>query len=172
MGIRQALERGSHGDYVVINTDTGEYVAGKEREFLSRHAMEQWPFAGRFRERAGYRAVARSGFCWEEVPRMTATVTEPDVLQEDNVPAVNPADPNTIGRLGRMHYEAGIRQRLEPEFYGKYVAINVQTGQYQVAETLDEAFERGVELWPNGSRYVHRIGYRGVARIGNVASKP
>jgi hypothetical protein len=172
MGIRQSLEGGHHGDFVWINTDTGEYVAGEDREFLSNHAMEQWPFAGRLRERVGYRAVARSGFRWEEMPKMTTTATTRDDVQKTDAPPIDPSDLKTISRLGRMHYEAGIRQRLEPECHGKYVAINVQTGEYKVGATLLEVLNQAIELWPNANRYFLRVGYPGVARVGGAAWRP
>jgi hypothetical protein len=101
-----------------------------------------------------------------EVPKKTDATSRRDAVRGKYAPPIDPLDCETIGRLGRQHYEAEIRQQLEAEYRGKYVAINVQTGEFEVGETLSEALDRGIEHWPHANRYVHRVGYRGIVRIG------
>ena len=60
-GIRQRLEANHSGEYVVINTDTGEYEIDLDRDVVSLRARERWPYAGRYLLRVGYRAFIRFG---------------------------------------------------------------------------------------------------------------
>ena len=105
-----------------------------------------------------------------DIPQSATADTPSDTKQRKYTPPIDSLNCETIGRLGRQHYEAGIRHQLEPEYHGKYVAINVQTGEYEVGETLSEALDRGIELWPQVHRYVLRVGYRSVIRFGPFRS--
>lgn len=59
--IRQALEAEHNGDYVVINTDTGEYEIDPDRDVVSERAGERWPYAGRYLLKVGKHAFIRFG---------------------------------------------------------------------------------------------------------------
>lgn len=59
---------------------------------------------------------------------------------------------------GREIYERDIRPKLGPEDEGKFVVIDVQTGDYQVADDEERAFERAEKKHPHALFFVLRIG--------------
>lgn len=65
-----------------------------------------------------------------------------------------------IGRRGTEIYQAKLRAILEPEFDGMFVAIDVESGNYEVADEAGDASDR---LWakvPDAQILVERIGHR------------
>ena len=80
---------------------------------------------------------------------------------------------DALGAKARAFYEAGIKEKVEPEHYGKYLVIDVGTGEYDF-DTDDYAVSmRTYEKNPQGVRVCVRIGYRatGNFRAVNVAGK-
>lgn len=71
-----------------------------------------------------------------------------------------------IGRRGQAIYESSIRPLVEREHVGKYLVIDIETGEYDIDEDRMAVSERAVARWPQGLRYLMRIGYRAVGRIG------
>ena len=73
---------------------------------------------------------------------------------------------------GEELYEGGIRAQTEAGNQGKYLAIDVETGEYLMAATHEE-FVKSLFLLPRKrERYLMRIGspvyvYRGSARFKN-----
>jgi|CXWL01.1.fsa_nt_gi hypothetical protein len=64
-----------------------------------------------------------------------------------------------IGERGVEIYDAKLRTVLEPQFRGQFVAIDVETEDYEVA---DEAATASDRLWmrrPDAQILVERIGY-------------
>jgi hypothetical protein len=67
-------------------------------------------------------------------------------------------------------YESEVRPRLKPEDDGKLVAIDIESGAYEVDEDELTAFDRlrarvpQAQIWlvRVGSRYVHRFGGHGL----------
>jgi hypothetical protein len=82
-------------------------------------------------------------------------VTEPKMTAEE------------IGRRGEALYNAGIREKVEtPENIGKFLALNVFTGDYDVATEERDALGRGLDRDPGGLFYVLRIGYDAAHTLG------
>jgi len=59
---------------------------------------------------------------------------------------------------GREIYERYIRPRLGPEHEGKFVVIDVATGDYEVSDDDGEAFGRAEEKHPEAVFFVLRVG--------------
>ena len=76
-------------------------------------------------------------------------------------------------RLGTELYEREIRARVEPENEGKIVAIDVDSGEYEIAEDTIEACARLRDRLPDAQPWVIRIGHEAVhrfgSRIGNIS---
>lgn len=64
-----------------------------------------------------------------------------------------------IVRLGRGIYERDLRAYLEPKELGRYIAINVLTGEYTLADSAQEAEDEAFERWPSEVFYTVRVGY-------------
>ena len=67
------------------------------------------------------------------------------------------------GRLGDEIYQRDIRPRVEEAYHGKIVAIDVDSGDYAIAETATAASDRLRERRPDADTWCLRVGY-GVLR--------
>jgi len=76
-----------------------------------------------------------------------------------------------LARRGQELYETGIRQQVEAGNEGRIVAIDIETGDFEVGETLiaatDPLFERHADPQP----WTIRIGHRAVYHFGSRSLK-
>jgi hypothetical protein len=72
-----------------------------------------------------------------------------------------------FARRGNEIYESQVRSQVEEGNYGKIVAINIETGSFEVADTPMEAVDRLYEREPDAQPWVIRIGHRAVFRFGS-----
>jgi len=78
-------------------------------------------------------------------------------------------------RRGEEIYAQHVRPRVEAGNQGKIVAIDVETGAFEVAEDTLTAAQRLLTRYPDAQIWCVRIGHRGVHRFGFhpiVASAP
>ncbi|MDJ0729322.1 MAG: hypothetical protein QNJ33_04940 [Crocosphaera sp.] len=71
-----------------------------------------------------------------------------------------------FAQRGKEIYETKVRSQVEKGNYGKLVAIDIETGSFEVADTSMEAVDRLYEREPNAQPWVIRIGHRAVFRLG------
>jgi hypothetical protein len=71
-----------------------------------------------------------------------------------------------IARRGQELYESGIRQQIEAGNEDKIVAIDIETGDFEVDETVVGATERLFERHPDAQPWGIRIGHRAVYHFG------
>jgi hypothetical protein len=64
-----------------------------------------------------------------------------------------------IGERGVQIYERKLRLILEPQFNGQFVAIDVESEDYEVASEAREASIRLRERHPNAQVLVERVGF-------------
>jgi hypothetical protein len=69
-------------------------------------------------------------------------------------------------RRGNEIYEQQVRPRIEKGNQGKIVAIDIETGAFEVAEDVLTASERLLAQHPEAQTWFVRIGHRGVHRFG------
>lgn len=69
-------------------------------------------------------------------------------------------------RLGDEIYERDIRSQVEADHHGEIVAIDVNSGDFAVAESVTAAWERLVSLRPDGGFWFVRVGYPAVYHLG------
>jgi len=67
---------------------------------------------------------------------------------------------------GKELYEGGIRAQVESGNAGKPLAIDVQTGEYVLAETRQEMTQRLWQMEPKAERYLMIIGGTAYYRRG------
>jgi hypothetical protein len=72
-----------------------------------------------------------------------------------------------FARRGDEIYESQVRAQVEEGNYGKLVAINIETGAFEVADTSMMAIDRLYEREPNAQPWVIRIGHRAVFHFGS-----
>jgi hypothetical protein len=76
-----------------------------------------------------------------------------------------------FARRGNEIYERQVRQQVETGNRGKIVAIDIETGGFELAENTVTAVERLYQRYPDAQPWVIRIGYRAVYRFGSRSLK-
>jgi hypothetical protein len=69
-------------------------------------------------------------------------------------------------RRGTAIYDERVRPLVEPDNQGQIVAIDVDTGDFEVAEDTITASDRLLARRPDAQIWIVRIGHRGVHRFG------
>lgn len=72
-----------------------------------------------------------------------------------------------FARRGNEIYESQVRSQVEEGNHGRIVAIDIETGAFEVADTPMIAVDRLYEREPNAQPWVVRIGHRAVFRFGS-----
>lgn len=67
---------------------------------------------------------------------------------------------------GAKFYQQQLRALLEPEHNGKYVVIDVETGEYELDEDHLAASDRAAAKRPGAPLYATRVGFGYLGRIG------
>ncbi|MFQ5627774.1 MAG: hypothetical protein ACE5I1_03360 [bacterium] len=81
----------------------------------------------------------------------------------ENLP--NEKERAKIGKKARRIY-AKIRKELEKDHWGKFIAINVDNGDYIVSSEHGVAAEQLIKKYPELIPYIIRIGYEAVYHFG------
>ena len=71
-----------------------------------------------------------------------------------------------FARRGNEIYESQVRSRIEEGNHGKIVAIDIETGAFELAKDTMTASDRLLERCPDAQIWCVRIGHRGVHRFG------
>jgi hypothetical protein len=71
----------------------------------------------------------------------------------------------TVDRGTRI-YDKQLRHILEPAHLGKYVVINIDTGEHELDHDWLAASNRAQARWPGAVCYATRVGSRAIGRIG------
>jgi hypothetical protein len=72
-----------------------------------------------------------------------------------------------FARRGDEIYESQVRPQVEEGNHGKIVAIDIETGDFEVANSPILAVDRLYERKPDAQPWVIRIGHRAVFRFGS-----
>jgi len=65
-----------------------------------------------------------------------------------------------LGQRARVIYERSIQSKLSPEDTGKYLVIDLDTGEYELDTDDLEAMMRAYHKKPVANRYTIRLGHR------------
>jgi hypothetical protein len=71
-----------------------------------------------------------------------------------------------IVERGRAIYEDRIRRLVEREHTGKFLVLDIVTGEYEIDADHLAASDRAAMKHPDGLLYATRIGFDAVGRIG------
>jgi hypothetical protein len=71
-----------------------------------------------------------------------------------------------LAERGQTLYASGIQQQVETGNEGKIVAIDIETGAFEVDENVVPATNRLFEQHPDAQPWVIRIGHRAVDHFG------
>ncbi len=76
-----------------------------------------------------------------------------------------------LAQRGQALYESSIRQQVEAGNEGKIVAIDIETGAFEVDETVIAATDRLFERNPDAQPWGIRIGHRAFYHFGSRSLK-
>jgi peptide subunit release factor RF-3 len=76
-----------------------------------------------------------------------------------------------FARRGTEIYESQVRSQVEEGNHGKIVAIDIETGTFEVADDTITATDSLYERVPDAQPWVIRIGHRTVYRFGSRSLK-
>jgi hypothetical protein len=71
-----------------------------------------------------------------------------------------------IVRRGTELYEQGIRAKVEADNHGRFLVVDVLTGDYEIADDAVTASNRAIRKNPDAVLYYSRIGHPAAYRIG------
>ena len=71
-----------------------------------------------------------------------------------------------ISRRGKEIYESQVRSQVEEDNYGKIVAIDIETGAFELATDSLTASDQLLAKYPDAQIWFVKIGHRAVHRIG------
>ena len=74
--------------------------------------------------------------------------------------------PEVVASLGEAIYGQQICGKVEPEYNGKFLVIDIETGAYEIDAADLTATKRLLASCPNAVIYGLRIGFPAVYRIG------
>ncbi len=80
-------------------------------------------------------------------------------------------DSKDAAAIGRAIYNEEIRDTLGPEYRGKIVAIDVHSGDYEIADKGIDATVGLLARQPNAFIWRERVGFNAVHRIGGSSFK-
>jgi hypothetical protein len=72
-----------------------------------------------------------------------------------------------FAQRGDLIYQTQIRPQVEANNHGKIVAIDIETGDFEVANSTILAVDKLYERKPDAQPWVVRIGHRAVFRFGS-----
>jgi hypothetical protein len=72
-----------------------------------------------------------------------------------------------FAQRGDLIYQTQIRPQVEAGNHGKIVAIDIETGDFEVANSTILAVDKLYERKPDAQPWVIRIGHRAVFRFGS-----
>jgi hypothetical protein len=75
-----------------------------------------------------------------------------------------------LARRGNEIYESQVRPQVEQDNHGKIVAIDIETGAFELAKDSLTASDQLLDRYPDAQIWFVRIGHRAVHRIGFTTS--
>ena len=88
-------------------------------------------------------------------------------MRETGTPARQRRPRKEAVRLGKQIYQRDILPRVKADHFGEYVAIDVESGDWAVADTTRVAVERLREQRPEAVDVLcERVGYRALRSFG------
>jgi hypothetical protein len=80
------------------------------------------------------------------------------------MPMQTKLSPDEFAIQGEAWYER-LKSQIEPENFGRYLAVNIETGEYEVGDDFILPTERLLSREPNAELYALRVGYRAIGCI-------
>jgi hypothetical protein len=79
--------------------------------------------------------------------------------------------PEQVAVKGERIYQEKLKTVLEPSEIGKFVAIEVESGDYFVGESIIDAIQQARAKYPDKLVHTIKVGYEGVFKMGSYSRK-
>ena len=76
-----------------------------------------------------------------------------------------------IARRGQALYEERLRAEVDASHRGKFLVLDIETGEYELDVDELAALQRARRKKPDAALYILRIGYPAAYRIGRVSAR-
>lgn len=76
-----------------------------------------------------------------------------------------------IAKKGQELYDTKLKTKLEKRFYGKYAAIDVESGEYFIGDTLVDALTKAKTKFPSQIFHSVKIGSTGAFTMSGLNRK-
>lgn len=90
-------------------------------------------------------------------------------IKVQTLPSINPAE---IARKGEEIYEKKLKDKFEKDYFGKFVAIEVDSGEHFLGDTMIEASNRAKKKFPAKITYIKKIGFPAVFTMPGTFQQP
>jgi hypothetical protein len=80
------------------------------------------------------------------------------MVSRENAMSQNHYTKEEVVRRGEEIYERDLRAQVEPAHLGKFIVIDIETGDYEIDEKAFAATRRVAARHPDGARCLLRIG--------------
>jgi hypothetical protein len=77
-----------------------------------------------------------------------------------------------IAERGRQLYEQQLCEKVTPGNVGKFLVIDIETGEYEIDKEELAALRRAKAKHPDAPLYMVRIGYRTAYQLGGAGMEP
>ena len=173
--IRHLVEPHEHGKLLALDITTGDYVIARRLGQATDELLQRRPDAIIHSVRIGHPTVYR--FLTPGNPRNKAAPTGhgstptssgklPDKGGFDmTTPTTDDADVEKRMALGQEIYETRIRHLVEPGGQGKYVVLDIATGDYAIGTDVGYTTQELRTRRPDAILYTVRIGYPSVYHL-------
>ena len=74
--------------------------------------------------------------------------------------------PKQVAEKGEQIYQEKLKPILEPQENGKFVTIEVNSGEYFLGDSLLEALQRARQKYPDRLFHTIKVGAEGVFKMG------
>jgi hypothetical protein len=71
-----------------------------------------------------------------------------------------------IVERGQALYDQQIREKVEPQQNGKFLVVDIETGEYEVDSNSVAALERATAKHPDPALYLVRVGFPTAVTLG------
>ncbi len=75
-----------------------------------------------------------------------------------------------VARRGEQFYEEKLRKDLEAKYPNKFVAVEPDSGEYFVGDTLSSAIQAARAAYPDRIAYALRVGHPAAVHLGVMAT--
>jgi hypothetical protein len=77
--------------------------------------------------------------------------------------------PDEVAKKGEEIYNSKLKAILEPTQNGRFVAIDVETADYFLGDTILQALEEAQKKYPTKLFHTIKVGFQGVFKMGGYA---